>query len=127
MVPAEIRFFRKAFLKREARKFLETSARPPSQILRHLVQMSAIMISIADGAHLQYLLYTVVCNGTMKKFGHGAMNAPTMPVPLLRPVQIHHVFLPIRSDEFHGRVGNLNPNFQPLYEMALNLYKVLTV
>jgi hypothetical protein len=45
MDPAEIRFIRKAFIKRKARKFLEKkSAHPPLcesplKIMRHLVQL----------------------------------------------------------------------------------------
>ncbi len=89
--------------------------------MRHLVQLLAIRILVANSAHSSvcafYLLYTAVGNGTMNKFiscfqwrseltqnvvylrrqgrnersgdiGNGTM----MPVALLRPVRIHHVF-----------------------------------
>jgi hypothetical protein len=49
---AEIRFIRKTLLKREARRFLEKSARPPScespfKLKRHLIQLLAISKQIA--------------------------------------------------------------------------------
>jgi hypothetical protein len=56
MDPAEIRFIRKFFIKEEAWKFFEKSARHPScqcllKIPRHLVQLLAIGKRIAHGAH----------------------------------------------------------------------------
>jgi hypothetical protein len=68
--PAQIRFFRKAFIKERGVKVFTKSARP--LIPRHLVQLLAIVFLIANRVHSSvcglFLLHTVVSNGAKNKF-----------------------------------------------------------
>jgi hypothetical protein len=100
MDPAEISSFDRYLLKIEARAFFEKSAHPPScesplKIPRHLVQLLAISILIANSAHSSAALYLL-------QIAVGARCLYTV----MSAVLIHHV-CPIPTARWiHDRSGN---------------------